>query len=111
MKPFSIVTRGRRKRLLLPGVLDALTAEPLKATLLPLLSAGEPFIVDGREVERAATGPLQVLVAAARDLAATGREMMMSDPSPTLRSALAELGLSGELDKWVSANEKMRPHS
>lgn len=92
----------------LAPVLDALAAADLKDALTPLVAAGSHVVLDGHDVERLATGPIQVMLAAEKSLAGTGRRLAMAEPSAAIRSAFDALGLGSHLDEWMSAHEEAR---
>jgi anti-anti-sigma regulatory factor len=81
----------------LPPALDLNAAEPLRDALLALPSEAA-LLLDGSQVEAAATPGLQVLAAAARMAASRGRSFRLLDPSPPLAAAIADLGLANILN-------------
>jgi anti-anti-sigma regulatory factor len=93
---------GARDRdlLALPAVLDIAAAHGLKEALLDAGSSSASLIIDGANVERVGTPALQVLLAAARELGGGERRFALTNPSPALRAAFADLGLAAELQRW-----------
>jgi chemotaxis protein CheX len=81
----------------LPAMLDLTAAEPLHRGLLDRVRAGEPIIVVGAAVERVSTAAIQVLIAAATETRSRGNSFLLRDPSPTLTSAMADLGVASHL--------------
>lgn len=78
-------------------VLDLSAAESLRARLLSALARGEDLELQAGPVRQIDTANLQLLCAAARDLRAHGRNLIITDPSPALLLAARRLGLSGVL--------------
>jgi len=86
--------------IVLPSVLDLAAAQALKTTLCEHFLCRTQVVLNGRNVERVGTPVLQVLLAASRSVASDGGSFKLLQPSHALRSALCDLGLSGELARW-----------
>lgn len=81
----------------LPADLGLGAAEPLRAALVAAIDGGGALVLDGAAVERVSTACLQVLVAAARAAAAAGLAFRITDPTPVLSGAVADLALQDAL--------------
>ena len=78
-------------------VLDLSAAESLRARLLSALARGEDLEIQAGAVRQIDTANLQLLCAAARDLRARERSLIITEPSPALLQAARRLGLAGVL--------------
>jgi anti-anti-sigma regulatory factor len=78
-------------------VLDLSAAESLRAQLLAAVARGGDLEIQAAAVRQIDTANLQLLCAAARDLRARGRNVLITEPSPTLVLAARRLGLTGVL--------------
>jgi anti-anti-sigma regulatory factor len=78
-------------------VLDLSAAESMRARLLAALARGEDLEIQAGAVRQIDTANLQLLCAAARDLRAHDRSLIITEPSPALLQAARRLGLSGVL--------------
>ena len=74
-------------------VLDLSAAESLRARLLAALARGEDLEIQAGAVRQIDTANLQLLCAAARDLRARDRSLIITEPSPALLQAARRLGL------------------
>lgn len=90
-------------RLTLPPLFDGVAATDLHAALLRLIAGSGRVIIDGAAVERASTHGVQVLLAAAKTLAAQGSVLALLQPSPALCAAFADLGLGDAMTNWEQA--------
>lgn len=84
----------------LPAALDALAAPALLDRLRQATGSGR-VTLDGSAVEVAATGCIQILLAASRVPDAEGG-FRLTDPSPSLAAAFGDLGLKQHLDEWMA---------
>lgn len=85
----------------LPAVLDMQAAIALKDMLgEAMCSRSQQVVFSAASVERIGTPCVQVLVAAARGLAAENRTLSLLQPTDAMRVAFSDLGLSAELDQW-----------
>lgn len=100
MKPFALKSRGATSSLNLVPVMDMMVAEPLRQTLVQAVSRGRHVVVDGSDVERIGTPCIQVLLAAANAFGEVGLNWQVTEPSPALSAAFADLGLAAELESW-----------
>jgi anti-anti-sigma regulatory factor len=85
----------------LPRVLDLAGAASLHRQLQEAWASRESRpaaapVLDGAVVERVSTAALQLLVASARRASARGLKRALHQPSPMLRAAIEDLGLTGE---------------
>lgn len=64
---------------------------------------GVSLTIDGSDVERVGTPAVQLLLAAAKAVAAEGRSFALRSPSAALAAAFLDLGLASELDCWSAA--------
>ncbi len=78
-------------------VLDLSAAEPLRAQLLAALSRGGDLEIRAAAVRQIDTANLQLLCAAACELRAHGRTLVIAEPTPPLLAAARRLGLSAAL--------------
>jgi anti-anti-sigma regulatory factor len=78
-------------------VLDLSAAESLRAQLLAALASGEDLEIQAAAVRQIDTANLQLLCAAALDLRARERNLIIVEPSSALLQAARRLGLSGVL--------------
>ncbi len=74
-------------------VLDLSAAESLRARLLSALGRGEDLEIQAAAIRQIDTANLQLLCAAARDLRARERSLIITEPSPALLQAARRLGL------------------
>ncbi|GAC1318056.1 MAG: STAS domain-containing protein [Acidimicrobiales bacterium] len=72
----------------LDGIVDMSTAPELRATLLPLVVAGEALVLDLERVTFVDSTGLSVLVAAHRRSRVTGSRFVLANPSDELRQVL-----------------------
>jgi len=79
------------------GVLDLSTAEDLRARLRAAVTRGAEVELLASGVQQIDTASLQLLCAAARELAAQGRPLRVTGASPPFLLAARRLGLAGVL--------------
>ena len=96
-----------------PPVLDLAYAPELKAELLRALSTGGDVEVRADAVTHADTANLQILCAAAVDLARAGRTLAVTEPSEALVRVARRLGLAAvlgakNLERWAGAADPAR---
>ena len=90
-----------RVAITLPGDLDGAFAGELKDRVVVAMSETEIDLhVDAGHVERVRTPVIQVLLAAAQDVAASGGTFLLTNPSQALSKAMTSLGLRRQLAKW-----------
>jgi anti-anti-sigma regulatory factor len=78
-------------------VLDLPAAESLRERLLAAVACGGDLEVEASAVRQIDTANLQLLCAAARELRARGRTMLIIGPTPPLLAAARRLGLTAVL--------------
>jgi anti-anti-sigma regulatory factor len=98
--PFALSGKGKSVALTLSPVVDILAAPDLHAALLKALERGRTIAIDAAPVERISTPAIQVLLAAAKAAEAAKLKFRVTNPSPALVSAFADLGLKPTLDQW-----------
>ena len=86
---------------LLPQILDFTQAQPLRDSMVVLLS-GDTLLLDASAVERMSTPCAQVLLATGRAAASAGASFKILNASSAFRTALADLGLQPEFGNWMS---------
>jgi len=84
--------------------LDACAAEALHAELLDKRNDTGGLTVNASDVTLIDTPAIQVLLAAAKDLAGQGEVFHLKDSSEEVGEAMALLGLSNEFEQWSSPN-------
>ena len=85
----------------LPELLDLQASESLRDTLFRSLGTG-PLTLDAATVERMSTPCVQVLLAAGRTADSAATPFRILNASDAFQSAIADLGLRTEFDKWVA---------
>jgi anti-anti-sigma regulatory factor len=78
----------------LPPSLLLPDAETLLNDMRAMVSHDGPVCIDGRDADRISTACIQVLAAAALTVRQSGRTFSVIAPSPALRRAVQDLGLS-----------------
>jgi anti-anti-sigma regulatory factor len=89
--------------LALPANFDGAAAAELRDRLEALIGPDADLVCDGSEVTRVGTQGAQLLVTAARSVAATGGRLRLNAPSSALTAAFEDLGLQNELSNWSIA--------
>ncbi|WP_257169950.1 STAS domain-containing protein [Bradyrhizobium sp. SRS-191] len=84
----------------LPQMLDLTQAAPLRDEMVRLAGAGG-IALDASGVERMSTPCVQILLAAGRGAEAASKSFKITQASELFRTAVAELGLRSEFDKWM----------
>lgn len=84
---------------MLPERLDLAAIADIRAGLLDFFAKGGAA-VSGAAVTRVCASGAALLLAAAREADALGREFTLSDPAPALLETFARLGLSSHLLTW-----------
>lgn len=88
------------KRRSLRPVLDLTEANRLRDDMIRFATEGD-ILLDASAVERMSTPCVQVLLSAGRTMASGRKIFKISNPSDAFGSAIAELGLQAEFDKWM----------
>ena len=81
-------------------VMDLLAATDLKDDILEVLGVANGMGIDAAEVETLTTPCVQVLVAAGHAMAKRGEEFSIDNPTPAVRAAFEDLGLSPDFGRW-----------
>jgi anti-anti-sigma regulatory factor len=84
----------------LPAQLDLGALSSLKEELEAAAASENTLLVEGGMVERVGTPAIQLLLAAARAFSGEGRGFELTNPSQTLSSALADLGVPLNFPEW-----------
>lgn len=84
----------------LPSVLDLTQAQILRDAMLVVLS-DRSVLLDAGAVERMSTPCAQVLLAAGRAADLASSSFQITGASDAFRTALADLGLQAEFEKWM----------
>lgn len=91
---------GSEVRVGLPGDLDLAMAAPLADAMRHAVGLGKPVLVAADQVERLSSAPVQVLLAAVKQVEAQGGKLTIVKPSEVFVETCDDLGLSGWLKKW-----------
>lgn len=91
---------GNEVRVGLPGDLDLAMAAPLADAMRHAAGLGKPVLVAADQVERLSSAPVQVLLAAVKQIEAQGGKLTIVKPSEVFVETCDDLGLSGWLKKW-----------
>lgn len=86
--------------LLLSGCLDFSSVQKLAADLLDTDTELSAVQINAAEVEQIGTPAVQVLLAAAQQIASEGREFVVVDETDTFRHAFEDLGLTDQVTQW-----------
>jgi anti-anti-sigma regulatory factor len=92
-----IVETESATKIALPVELDAQSADGLRGALLDALQRPCDIVIDGAAVARAATAPIQVLVAGKRTALSERRAFTFTNPSDAFLLAVRTLALENEL--------------
>ncbi len=86
----------------LKGILDLGAAADLKTTLEEIIAGSGGVVICAEEVEQITTPCIQLLLACAKELEASGRSFKVQNPPPIVQRNFLELGLDSELDRWTT---------
>jgi anti-anti-sigma regulatory factor len=84
----------------LPQMLDLTQAAQLREEMIRI-GADRSVVLDASGVERMSTPCAQILLAAARSAQAASKPFKITQASELFRTAITDLGLQHELDKWM----------
>ncbi|WP_269586083.1 STAS domain-containing protein [Roseibium sp. Sym1] len=84
----------------LPEILDLESVPKLRECLAGALSEQSEIQIDAGKVERIGTPAVQVLLAAAAELAGEKRRLVLTGSSSVFQSAFEDLGLSSQYAEW-----------
>ena len=84
----------------LPAILDLAQGGLLLSSLEQAFQSNLAIHISALEVERATTGPIQILIAAYRECGKRNLEFKLQEASEIFEKAVCELGFSNIYNNW-----------
>ncbi|WP_135078275.1 STAS domain-containing protein [Terasakiella sp. SH-1] len=97
---FSIKVNDGTSELSLIPILDMAVAEELLLSLRECTSMSKNIVLNIEPVERISTPCVQVMLAAAREVEASGGRFLLKNSSSGFERGMKDLGLSEYLENW-----------
>ena len=92
------MSSGNKSSIRLEEILDIIGAERLHEDLKKAVVEADIVVLQASHVQRVTTPCFQLMLAAAKALAAKGGELVIEAPSDAFSAAMGDLGLTKELN-------------